>query len=221
MPMPSRVPRVRHPVAAAALAAGACLLALYLLVGGPAVRFEALVSSGLHAHTGDPLRAAIVAVTLIGGTQVAIPVTAACAAGLLALRLWHSAFALVAAVAVTQLVVQMAKHFFERPRPAANAAGTEAGGFSFPSGHAATSAALFGVLVLVASRHLQGRARHLAAAAGVAVVAAVGVSRVALAAHYPTDVLAGWVTGGAIALGCLALFTRARTVLARSIRAAA
>lgn len=212
--------RIRHPLAAAAIAAGTCLLGLSLLVSGPVLRLDVLVSSGLQAHTGDPFRAVVVAITLIGGTDVAIPTTLACAAGLLALRLWHSAVALVAAVAATQLVVQLAKHLFERPRPPANAAGTEAGGFSFPSGHSATSAALFGLLVLVASRHLEGRARRLAAGAGLAVVAAVGASRVALGAHYPTDVLAGWVTGGAMALACLALFTWARNALVRSAPAA-
>lgn len=210
-----RVRPIQHPFAAAALGAVACLLALSALVGGPALRLDAVVSSGLYAHTGDPFRMVVVAVTLIGGTDVVIPATLACAVGLLALRLWHSAFALVVAVAVTQVVVDVAKGVFERSRPPANAAGTDAGGFSFPSGHSATAAALFGLLALVASRHLEGRARVLAAAAGLAVVAAVGASRVVLGAHYPTDVLAGWLTGGTIALACLALFTRVRKALVR------
>jgi undecaprenyl-diphosphatase len=134
----------------------------------------------------------------------------------LALRLWHSAIALALAVVLTQLVVAVLKELVERPRPPANDAVTDAGGFSFPSGHSATSAALFGVLALVAARHLEGGARRAAAALGVALIAAVGVSRILLGAHYPTDVLAGWLTGGTLALGSVALLTWLRRTLRRN-----
>lgn len=197
------------------MAAAASLIGLAAIVGGPLSRLDVMVSSAVHVHVGDPVVAAGYAITLLGGTDAVLPVTAACAAGLLAMRLWHSALALVAAVVLTQLVVQVAKGLVERSRPPANASVAEAGGFSFPSGHSATSAALFGLLALVAARHLQGRARLLVAGAGVALFLVVGASRVVLSAHYPTDVVAGWLTGGAIALGCLALFTRARDGLAR------
>lgn len=203
------------------MAVAACLVGLAVLAGGPFGQFDRLVSSTVHANAGDPLVAVGFAITLLGGTGTALPVTVACAAGLLALRLWHSAVALVAAVALTQFVVDLAKGMFDRPRPAANSSVAEAGGSAFPSGHSATSAALFGLLALVAARQLTGRARWVVAGAGVALFVAVGLSRVLLGAHYPSDVLAGWLTGGALALGCLALFTRVRAALARRSAAAA
>lgn len=195
------------------MAAGAGLLALAVLTSATVLRFDAFTSAAVHAHTADPLVAVSFAVTLLGGTEAVLPATAVGAVALVALRLWHSALALALSVVLTQLVVAVLKGLVERPRPAANEAVADAGGFSFPSGHSATSAALFGVLALVAARHLEGGARRAAAALGVALIAAVGVSRVLLGAHYPTDVLAGWLTGGTLALASVALLTWLRRVL--------
>jgi undecaprenyl-diphosphatase len=207
--------RVPLTTMSALTAAGAALLAVAVLTSGTVIHFDTLASSSIHAHAADPLVAASFAVTLLGGTGAVLPATAVCGVAFLALRLWHSALALALAVGLTQLVVALLKGLVERPRPPANEAVTDAGGFSFPSGHSATSAALFGVLALVAARELEGGARRAVAALGVALIAAVGVSRLMLGAHYPTDVLAGWLTGGALALASMALFTWLRRALRR------
>jgi undecaprenyl-diphosphatase len=215
-PIPFSMRRIPLTTMSAAMAAGAALLALAVLTSATVVRLDTFTSAAVHAHTADPLVALSFAVTLLGGTDAVLPVTIVCAAGLLALRLWHSAIALALAVVLTQGVVAIVKELVERPRPAANDAVTDAGGSSFPSGHSATSAALFGVLVLVAARHLEGRARDLATAFGGALIVAVGVSRILLGAHYPTDVVAGWLTGGTLALASMALLTWLRRSLRRT-----
>ena len=197
----------------AVTAVSACLIALSVITSATVVHFDTFWSAALHAHAADPVVAVSFAISLLGGTDTVLPATAVCAVALLALRLWHSAIALALAVILTQLVVEVLKGIVERPRPPANEAVTDAGGFSFPSGHSATSAALFGVLTLVAARHLEGGLQRAAAAVGVALIAAVGVSRILLGAHYPTDVLAGWLTGGALALGSMALLTWVRRAL--------
>ena len=53
--------------------------------------------------------------------------------------------------------------------------------------------------------HCAGGVRGSAWAAAIALALAIGVSRVYLGAHYPTDVLAGWLTGGIVVLGAWAL----------------
>jgi undecaprenyl-diphosphatase len=66
-------------------------------------------------------------------------------------------------------------------------------GFSFPSGHAVTSAAAFGLLAVMMFSHLKWPWRNLAFALCIAIIVIIGISRVYLGAHYPTDVIAGWI----------------------------
>ncbi|HET8593173.1 MAG TPA: phosphatase PAP2 family protein, partial [Solirubrobacterales bacterium] len=64
------------------------------------------------------------------------------------------------------------------------------------------------MLALIAARAMRGRARGHAWIAAIALVAAVGLSRVYLGAHYPTDVLAGWLIGGVAVVGSWVLCSR-------------
>lgn len=205
IPLRMRVPRPLILSAVAVLAVGVGCLAFAVQAGTSLVRFDTLASSTAYANAVGPVLDASFAVTVLGGTEVVPWLLAAGAAVLLAARLWRSAAALALAVGLTQIVVQLVKEAVSRPRPPANEAIADAGGFSFPSGHAATSAALFGVLALVAIHNLRGPARVCAACAGLVVIAGVGLSRVLLGAHYPTDVVAGWMTGAAVAVASVAL----------------
>jgi membrane-associated phospholipid phosphatase len=82
-------------------------------------------------------------------------------------------------------------------------------GFSFPSGHSALGMVAYGVLaVLVGRSRLPARARLAIIFALGVLVGLIGISRVWLGVHYPTDVLAGWTAGGVIVLVYAALTTR-------------
>ena len=145
-------------------------------------------------------------ITDLGGSHTVWLVTVAAALLLVAFRHWRGAIALLVAVASTQLVVDVLKLAVERPRP--DHAVTEASGFSFPSAHSATSMAVYATLTLLAARAVSGRLRVLVAVAGGLVVVAIGLTRIYLGAHYPTDVLAGGLTGAVIVLGSWALAKR-------------
>src|SRR5205085_9231988 len=73
---------------------------------------------------------------------------------------------------------------------------------SFPSGHAANSSAFFVALGIVIAVAVFRRpvARLAVSILGFGVPAAVGLSRLVLGVHWPTDVLAGWGLGSAIAI---------------------
>lgn len=74
--------------------------------------------------------------------------------------------------------------------------GPDAGGYSFPSGHALFAVLLGGVLVLLAESLVRRwRLRRVLQVAVVLVVLAVGASRVYLGAHWPSDVLGGYLLG--------------------------
>jgi membrane-associated phospholipid phosphatase len=82
-------------------------------------------------------------------------------------------------------------------------------GFSFPSGHSALGMVAYGVLaVLVGRSRLPARARAGITFVLGAVVALIGISRIWLGVHYPTDVLAGWIAGGVIVVAYAALTRR-------------
>jgi undecaprenyl-diphosphatase len=72
---------------------------------------------------------------------------------------------------------------------------------SFPSGHALGAAAIYVGLALVVSRYLRRRAwRVLLIAVALVLTLLIGLSRPYLGVHYPTDVIAGWCAGLALAL---------------------
>lgn len=87
------------------------------------------------------------------------------------------------------------KALVDRTRPLVDVPVASAPGASFPSGHAMGSTITYGVLLLVFLPVLPSRFRKPAVVAVVALVAAVGFTRVALAVHYPSDVLGGWLLG--------------------------
>jgi undecaprenyl-diphosphatase len=81
-------------------------------------------------------------------------------------------------------------------------------GFSFPSGHAANSMVAYGILAVIVGRlPLSRGARVALQVALAALVFLIGLSRVWLGVHYPTDVVAGWMVGGVLVLA-YAAFSR-------------
>lgn len=109
------------------------------------------------------------------------------------------------------------KQLFERPRPDLVPHGAHVMTASFPSGHALLSAVVYLTLAALLARLLPARRlRAWVMACAVTLTLAVGVSRVYLGVHWPSDVLAGWALGAAWALGWWAL---AQTLRPRTARA--
>ena len=124
----------------------------------------------------------------------------------------RSALFVVVAVVGGTIVSTGLKMLFDRPRPDVEAA-TRVFTASFPSGHATVSAVVYLTLGLLLAEAFSDRPlKTYFIGLGVFITAAVGVSRVYLGVHYPTDVLAGWSIGLAWALVCwtcyAALFRR-------------
>lgn len=124
--------------------------------------------------------------------------------GYLAMARRRRALALVlVSVLGGQALSTILKLIFARPRPTLIPNAPEVFTASFPSGHAMLSAVTYLTLAALLARIEPRRAiRHYFMAAGVVVSLTVGISRVALGVHWPTDVLAGWCLGAAWATAC-------------------
>jgi membrane-associated phospholipid phosphatase len=117
---------------------------------------------------------------------------------------------LVISVELAGLVTEIAKYAANRPRPITALA--SAPSTSFPSGHAL--GVMVGVLALltVVLPVVRRPLRALLVACGAAVVVLIGVGRVVLNVHYPSDVLAGWALGYAYFVACLLMVPPSRPV---------
>ncbi len=96
----------------------------------------------------------------------------------------------------SEVLDEILKLAFHRMRPAAFFELPEPLGYSFPSGHAMVSCAFYGALAAFAAARTKSgprRWRHrIAAALLIAVIATIGVSRIYLGVHYPSDVVGGY-----------------------------
>ena len=139
------------------------------------------------------------AVTQLGAGYVVFPLAAIAAIVLVAQRRFGAAAVLVVGMLIIKFGVDITKEATDRPRPADSLIDTE--GDSYPSGHAANSVFYTWLAVTLAffmtRRELTRRitVRGLVFVLGLALTAAVGLTRVYLRAHYLSDVTGGWALG--------------------------
>ena len=124
-------------------------------------------------------------------------------------RVRGAAITLPVAIVGAGLLIEGVKLSFHRARPTAFTPLLHATGYSFPSGHSVGSVVVYGLLGYFAMHYFRRRsARFAVGAVTVAFVLLVGVSRVYVGVHYPTDVLAGWSLGVPWLAGCILLHRR-------------
>lgn len=123
---------------------------------------------------------------------------------------WHkvrgAAWSLPIAILGSALIIQGVKLVIKRPRPSFFDPLLHESGYSFPSGHSLIAMVVYGLLGYFALHLFKNVWARLAVRVlTVLVVIAIGVSRVYVGVHYPTDVLAGWIAGVPWLITCLGL----------------
>ena len=206
--------RQESSVLATMLAVAAGLLAFVTLaaevVEGETRAFDTFLLLGLRsaADPSEPvgprwLEEMMRDFTALGSTGVLVAVTLTVIGYLVLTRKRHTAVTVAVAIVTGLLLSHALKWGFARPRPELVPHGQVVYTQSFPSGHAMLSAVVYltlGALLARTQAHRGVRVYFLAVAGLLTVI--IGVSRVFLGVHWPTDVLAGWVGGAGWALLC-------------------
>ncbi|MEZ0279545.1 phosphatase PAP2 family protein [Methyloceanibacter sp.] len=146
-------------------------------------------------------------VTALGSYAVLSIVTCAVVVYLFMAGQRTAALWLLGAVVSGVLLSNLLKLTFERPRPDLVPHAVRVFTSGFPSGHATLSAITYLTLgALLASLHSSIRFKAYFLGLAISLTLAVGISRIYLGVHYPTDVLAGWCIGAAWAAFCWTVF---------------
>jgi undecaprenyl-diphosphatase len=206
----------------------AALLVLLLALGvalAAVVSVEGVLSVdlGITREVQEPrlidalLQPLMIFVSALGNDLWPYVLLAGAVAWLLLQRQWVAA-ALVAATALADGLTVLVKFIVARPRPTPDLVEVyrTVSGYSFPSGHVVHYVAFYGIIAYLAWRRLRMRPPCGLARSGLylllvvccALVALVGPSRVFLGAHWPTDVLGGYLLGGACLLLLIACAER-------------
>ena len=143
-------------------------------------------------------------ISALGSAVVVVMLSVFVTGFLLLRRYWGRAALVTVTVLGGYLLSGALKSNYARARPDVVPHLAEVSSASFPSGHSMASSLVYLTLgALLAQTMPRRREKIYVLMAAATVTGLIGVSRVALGVHYPTDVLAGWSAGTAWALACL------------------
>lgn len=177
------------------------LLALAVVDQAPAIdSFNATINALVQGARGA-LDSFFVTITMLGDL---LPMTALClvVCAILAIaRKWDSLAFFATNVLLAVVCVQALKFIFAVPRPGAETLVPIPGSFSFPSAHSFCSLIVFGMIGLLIFRALnrKGVPYNVAIVPGIILVIfaiLIGISRIYVGVHWPSDVLGGWLLAG-------------------------
>ena len=163
---------------------------------GELLAFDSSVRDFVHSFSSPPLTAVMQAVSYLGKVRTLAILGTGIVAVLLYLRVFRSTaiFLITMAGEIVLEVTLKATYQRARPVPFFNLPPPES--FSFPSGHALGSLCFYGILAWIVVRRIKDARIKTAVAVLTAIfILLIGLSRVYLGVHYPSDVLAGFVVG--------------------------
>lgn len=145
----------------------------------------------------------VIAITSLGATVTLVFASLVTLGFLLLTRNWRTCLILVLVLSGAGAFNQRLKPYYARSRPDAVAHAQYVETPSFPSGHALLSTSIYGTLGAIGMSLLRERRLKLyLLSVTTLLILLIGLSRIYLGVHYPSDVLAGWLLGTAWSLAC-------------------
>lgn len=159
-------------------------------------RIDLSILSGIHAHDSPGLTRLAYGLSFIGSPTTLVPVIAITAIALWLGRMRRDATLLVLGLGGSAALDFVLKLHFKRVRPDLPWAFVHEHSFSFPSGHSVGAVVLYGTLTyLVWSRLGAAWQRVVVVVLALLLVIGIGLSRVYLGVHFPSDIAAGYAVG--------------------------
>lgn len=174
-----------------------CFITIALLVSKHTIiNFDRIIIDYVQGLESPWLTNIMKAFTFIGGT---IPVAVISLLAIIILfKVFKHPSELVLFITVilgANVLFSVLKQLFHRERPDLHRL-TEAGNYSFPSGHATMALALYGVLTFLLWRHTSTLfGRTVLIIFSIFMIGLIGISRIYLGVHYPSDIIAGYFIG--------------------------
>jgi undecaprenyl-diphosphatase len=175
---------------------GFCTTA-FLVSGNQIVQFDKVIISFIQGLENDHLTKIMKFFTFIGKGS-SIKVLALITLFVLFFFFKHRSELLLFIVVLfgSYHLFRTLKLVFHRARPDLHRL-IEIGGYSFPSGHATNAITVYGIISFLLWRHIPTRwGRGLLIVFSIFMIFSIGVSRIYLGVHYPSDVIAGYFSGG-------------------------
>ncbi len=170
------------------------------------------ITKELQKRHNPLLRKFMIGISEIGFPKLAVPITICIASIFWALRFRLEAL-FILLTSSSNILNALVKHLIKRPRPT-NELVTVVRVInepSFPSGHVMHYTNFFGLLIyLLATNWHSSRLRNILIATCTSLIVAIGPSRVYLGAHWPSDVMAGYLYGGLWFGGLMTVYLRVK-----------
>ncbi len=157
-------------------------------------QFDQGVLVWLHQFSSPQLDLAARGVSMFGSELVAV-FAVVLLVWCVVQRRWGTAVSLILVVGGAQLLNDLLKQLVHRTRPTPVGATLLGQAYSFPSGHAMVGIAFYTLVAYLGWRLLHGWMRILWVGSLALLVLLIGLARLYLEVHYPTDVLAGYLAG--------------------------
>jgi len=161
------------------------------------VNFDQHISGFIQGFNSPALTTILKLFTFIGSGPVIIFIVIAAIIVFYVILKHRSELVLLLGVVIGSALLNVVlKIIFHRDRPTSNRL-IEVGGYSFPSGHSMAAFTLYGILSFLLWKHISTyRGRTLLIILSFLMISMIGISRIYLGVHYPSDVLGGFLVSG-------------------------
>ncbi len=167
---------------------------------GETSEIDRTVELAVHSLATPTMTLVMRGFTFMGSPLAVIPLAAGIIVWAVRKKETRAAVAFLVVLVMTEVLNVVLKSTFERARPTLFQEIETLHSYSFPSGHAMAAAAIYGMMGVVVARLAPTRRAPLVVGLPILILM-IGISRIYLGVHWPSDVLAGFAAGAFIVLG--------------------